>query len=195
LISLYYSATEIRQAGGAYIAVTLLTFFYSFLINKLIKILRERAIKDPLTGLYNRDFIFENLEKAYERVKRGDDNPYCIAYIDLDGFKLINDKYGHHEGDRILIEVARELSGNFRKGDIIGRIGGDEFLALIYRCEPDMVEMRLKNLREKIRSNPNFRGISISYGVVRMSGEDTSVDSLIMKADKKMYDMKRSSKG
>ncbi len=194
LISVYYDVTTLRQAGGAYIAVTLLTFFYSFLINKLVNILRERAIKDPLTGLYNRDFVFENLEKAFERVKRGDENPYCIAYIDLDKFKYINDKYGHHEGDRILMEIAQELSRNFRKGDVIGRIGGDEFLALIYRCEPDMVELRLKTIRERIMHNPNYRGISLSFGVVRMTGDDTSVDALIMKADKRMYDMKRSSK-
>ncbi len=192
-ITVYYDVITLRQAGGAYIAVTLLTFFYSYLINKLVNILRERAIKDPLTGLYNRDFVFENLEKAFERVKRGDENPYCIAYIDLDKFKYINDRYGHQEGDRILMEIAQELSRNFRKGDIVGRIGGDEFLALIYKCEPEMVEMRLKGIREKIMTNPNYRGISLSYGVVRMTGDDTSVDALIMKADKKMYDMKRSS--
>ncbi len=194
LISVYYDTTTLRQAGGAYIAVTLLTFFYSYLINRLVRILRERAIKDPLTGLYNRDFVFENLEKVFERVKRGDESPYCIAYIDLDKFKHINDKYGHQEGDRILMEIARELSRNFRKGDILGRIGGDEFLALIYRCEPEMVEHRLKTIKERIMHNPDYRGISLSYGVVRMTGDDTSVDSLIMKADKKMYDMKRSSK-
>ena len=194
MVSIYYDHIQLRQAFGAYMAVTFLAFFYSYLINRLLEILRERAIKDPLTGLYNRDFIFENLEKAFERVRRGSEAPYCIAYIDLDRFKTVNDRYGHQEGDRVLIEIAKELLGSFRKGDMIGRIGGDEFLVLIYRCDPKKVEERLTALRERVRSNSNYKGVSFSYGVVAMTGKDTSVDSLITKADRKMYDMKRSSK-
>ncbi|MDQ7082610.1 MAG: GGDEF domain-containing protein [Aquificota bacterium] len=70
---------------------------------------------DPLTGLYNRDFVFETLEKVLERVRRGDKNSYCLAYIDLDGFKSVNDRYGHHEGDRVLKDLSRRILSRFRK--------------------------------------------------------------------------------
>ena len=194
ILPIYYDHIQLRQALGAYIAVTALIYFYSNLINRLLEILRDKAIRDPLTGLYNRDFVFETLEKIFERLKRGDDNSYCIAYIDLDRFKTVNDRYGHQEGDRILTEIARELSESFRKGDIIGRIGGDEFLIIIYRCDPEKIEERLMSIKERVRSSSDYRGISLSYGVAVITNEEPSVDSVIRKADRKMYDMKRSSK-
>ena len=195
VLSIYYSYVELRQAGGAYIAVTALAYFYSHIINSLVGILREKAIRDPLTGLYNRDFVFENLEKILERLRRNDESSYCVAYIDLDRFKLVNDRYGHQEGDRVLRGIAGELLQSFRKGDIVGRVGGDEFLVIIYNCDLAKIEERLAQVRERVSSDPHYKGISLSYGVVKITERDESVDSVIKRADRKMYDMKRSSRG
>ncbi len=194
IVEVYYSTLQLRQALGAYIAVFLLSYFYSRVINRLLGILRERAIKDPLTGLYNRDFVFETLEKILHRVKRGDKNSYCLAYIDLDGFKYVNDRYGHHEGDRVLKEVSNRIQSSFRKGDVVGRIGGDEFITLVYNCTPQRVEERLSNLRNEISRDPSMKGISLSFGVVKIDEGADDVDKLLHEADERMYDMKRSKK-
>jgi diguanylate cyclase (GGDEF)-like protein len=191
IIKIYYSKEVLRQAAGAFIAVALLSFFYSMVINKLILALRDRATKDPLTGLYNRDFVFETLERLVDRVKRGNEPTHCLAYIDLDNFKSVNDRFGHHEGDRVLKEFARMIRSSFRRGDVIGRVGGDEFVAIVYGCSPKMVEKRLKNLKDRIEKSGNFKGISFSYGLVRIDDSARDADEVIKNADEKMYIMKK----
>ncbi|MEP6504735.1 MAG: GGDEF domain-containing protein, partial [Betaproteobacteria bacterium] len=91
--------------------------------------LREMALSDGLTGLANRRGFMEALDKAISRHARGS-APMALLFLDLDGFKQINDHFGHHVGDRALQTFARRLEACVRKGDTIARLGGDEFTVL-----------------------------------------------------------------
>ena len=96
--------------------------------------LERRALHDPLTGLPNRSLLFDRLEQAVARGRRGD-NPVAVAFVDLDRFKTINDSLGHAAGDQVLVEVAARLSGAVREADTLARMGGDEFTVLIEGAE------------------------------------------------------------
>jgi len=191
-IDIYYDFIYIRQSLGAYFGVLLLSSFYSFMVTKLFRMLRDRAVKDHLTGVYNRLFMFESLERIVEMVKRTESRTYCLVYIDLDNFKSVNDRWGHLEGDRVLREVAELLRSSFRKGDIVGRIGGDEFLIIVYDCGRVNLGRRLESLMRKVEELFSRHGISFSYGVVEIPTDGVDVGRLLKLADRKMYEMKRS---
>jgi len=193
-INFYYGWVEIRQAIGAYTAVALLSMFYSLILRKLILNLRERATVDILTGLYNRAFAFETLSKTVELVKRENGRRYCIAYMDIDNFKSVNDTYGHGEGDKVLKRIASILSENFRKGDVVSRIGGDEFLVIIYDCDKEALKKRLERIKKSIETEMRKHRLSLSYGIVEIPKEGTEVSQILNLADKRMYEMKRSKK-
>ncbi len=191
-IEVYYSFIQVRQALGAYTGVFFLSSFYSFMVYKLFNMLKERAVRDHLTGLYNRLFVIESLERIIDMVKRGKGRTYCLAYIDLDNFKYINDKFGHSEGDRVLKEIANFLRNSFRKGDIVGRIGGDEFLVLVYDCKKVNLERRLSYLRKRIEDFFKNYGVSFSYGIAEIPEDGVDSGTLLKVADKRMYNMKQS---
>ena len=190
ILDIYYDALTIRQAGGVYLAVTLLATFYRKLIDRVVFSFRDRAITDGLTGLYNRAFILETLNNFLKTLDRKTEDRYCVAYIDLDGFKKVNDQFGHAKGDEVLINFARIMKRFFRESDIIGRIGGDEFLIIFPHCDKKRVEERLKLLREKVEKEFFMYGLSMSYGVVEIPTEKDSIDEVINVADAKMYEMK-----
>ncbi len=194
LIDIYYDYITLRQAFGAYLAVMLLSFFYSLIISRLIKTLQEKAVKDPLTGLYNRAFTFETLSKLASVLSRSGGTTYCLIYIDLDNFKKVNDTYGHETGDKVLVDFANLLSTKFRKGDVIGRFGGDEFVIIAHNCNRENLEARLEELRREVEKRFASYRISLSYGVVEFPSEGNDPDVLIYLADSRMYEMKRSRK-
>ena len=109
---------------------------YAFLVKELgrrdaiERHLRALAVYDPLTGLLNRACFVENLEKAVARAAR-EGRKVGVAFIDLDGFKAVNDQYGHQAGDQLLVEVGQRISTVVRAADSAGRFGGDEFVVLI----------------------------------------------------------------
>jgi len=192
VLNIYYDFIYIRQSLGAYLGVLMLTSFYSFMVTRLFRLLQERAVKDHLTGLYNRLFMFESLERIIEMVKRTEGGNYCIVYIDLDNFKSVNDRFGHQEGDRVLREVGKLLRGSFRKGDIVGRIGGDEFLIIVYNCRREYLEKRLRMLRGEVEKLFKEYGISFSYGVAEVPGDGGELGTVLRLADRRMYNMKHS---
>ena len=195
LINFFYSWESLRQAMGAYIAVLMLSAFYSFILTKLMKSLEVKATVDTLTGLHNRAFVFEMLTNLLNIAKREDSVRYCLAYLDLDNFKRVNDLYGHEEGDKVLKEVARIIRGNFRSGDVVGRIGGDEFIVIVYNCNEEALIRRLERVKTTIEQLFKKYGLSLSYGIVSIPKEGTEVNIVLKLADDRMYEMKRSKRG
>jgi len=188
-----YSWVHIRQSLGAYGAVFFLSLFYSFILGKLIDSLKEKAIIDALTGLHNRAFMFDVLNKMIALAERGSAN-FCLAYLDLDNFKRVNDLYGHSEGDMVLKSVAQILKRNFRRSDVVGRIGGDEFLVIAHNCTVDKLQERLESIRRDIETYLSAYGISVSYGVVEVPKEGLNLSDILKLADERMYYMKNSRK-
>lgn len=154
------------------------------------------AIKDELTGLYNRYYLKDYLVKLIEKLKRNKNNKLFLIFIDLDNFKLINDTYGHNKGDNVLKEVAEILTANFRKYDIISRYGGDEFIVLLESNEDPT--KRINALRQNIEEIFKEFNLSFSYGISIFPDdiEDINIQTqeiikkLIEIADKKMYEEK-----
>jgi diguanylate cyclase (GGDEF)-like protein len=95
--------------------------------------LRHETVHDPLTGLPNRTLFMRRLSDATLRARRGQDGLFAVLFLDVDGFKLVNDSMGHHVGDEMLVSIARRLEGCVRGGDIVARLGGDEFAILLER--------------------------------------------------------------
>ncbi|MHB1605242.1 MAG: diguanylate cyclase domain-containing protein [Leptospirales bacterium] len=172
---------------------------HNHLMHGLNRLLEKEASHDPLTGLPNRRFLSETMGWMLARISR---NPHLCAllYIDLDGFKKVNDRFGHQAGDRLLIEFSRRLVANLRKGDLVARLGGDEFVVFLDSMEsreqlPAMIEAILSRLNdEPLISEIGVRdvGVSVGWAVYPEDGED--VESLIRVADRKMYERKNDTK-
>ncbi|MCE1195355.1 GGDEF domain-containing protein, partial [bacterium] len=153
----------------------------------------RQAIRDSLTGLYNRNGFYEVVKSAFERAKRFHGG-FRIFVIDLDNFKMINDRYGHPEGDRALVEFGKILIKSFREYDIIARFGGDEFIVIL-EGEGDAAELAQERLERAVigweGSNPKRRGLGISYGIAeREPGSEATIDSLLAMADEALLKAK-----
>ncbi|GAB6044808.1 GGDEF domain-containing protein [Caminibacter profundus] len=168
---------------------------YDYFISQKDEIIKEtfqKAIKDKLTGLYNREFLFEALNKLSEKTKRTG-SKFVLIFFDLNNFKNINDNYGHEEGDRVLKKVANILKQSFRKYDIVVRYGGDEFIVIIELDKNINIEKTLKKLEEKIENSFAKYNISIAYGIAN-SDESDNIEKLIEIADMRMYQDKKTKK-
>ncbi|HEX7030224.1 MAG TPA: GGDEF domain-containing protein [Gammaproteobacteria bacterium] len=157
--------------------------------------LAEVAFTDPLTGVYNRRYLFDLLERERARIRRNHVATLAIAMLDLDDFKATNDRYGHPMGDRLLQRVADLLQDELRDMDAVGRFGGEEFIIVM----PDTAEAGAKNgmerMRKRIESDDSpFRGVSVpvtvSVGVAELQPNET-VAALLERADKALYAAKQ----
>lgn len=160
--------------------------------------LATAALIDPLTGLSNRRALMPELGRMLARVQR-DDRALMVAFIDLDDFKSINDQHGHDAGDRFLIAIAARLLACLRAGDLVARIGGDEFVvaATLPRENTEgsahVLEQRLiaaTRGRFDIGDRPfDYRGASV--GVVLARNGEVDGESVLALADAAMYEIKR----
>ena len=156
---------------------------------------QERARRDPLTGTLNHRAIFEELQKLIER---GDGkSTLAVLIVDLDGLKAINDSYGHPMGDAALIAIADAL---LRDGAIVGRYGGDEFVALLPGADRTRAERFMREIEEKLRgieligdSSGDVIPVQASIGIAIYPDEATAASSLVELADSGMYAQKRGS--
>ncbi len=162
---------------------------------ELIKKLEEESKIDALTGLANRKALEEEIQKQINRIKRKGDETLCLGLLDLDNFKLVNDTYGHLEGDKVLKEVAQILKRNLRNYDIYGRWGGDEFLIGVVDCDyindPEKcvvcpVYQRIKLEIENIGKRYNIP-LSASFGTVKIPLETDNYEEAIKIADRRLY--------
>lgn len=157
--------------------------------------LETQAVTDSLTGLLNRRGFHQALSSALARVDR-DGRRMAILYIDLDGFKRINDSLGHDAGDEILCRVARVLETCMRPYDIIARMGGDEFTALLDSLKhPEDAARVAEKLIELISVRHNIDGTEVtlgaSVGIAHFPDSGQSVEELLRSADMAMYEAKR----
>lgn len=155
------------------------------------------AITDPLTGLYNRRYFFIEAHKIFQRTQTPP-HELALLMIDLDHFKKINDTYGHLEGDQVLRAVARSLEGHLRPADLLGRYGGEEFVALISRTLLDDVCQIAERLLQALRETPimissgQTLSITVSIGIAPLNNNTPTLDQLISNADQALYQAKNS---
>ncbi|MBA1198418.1 sensor domain-containing diguanylate cyclase [Pseudomonas plecoglossicida] len=157
--------------------------------------LQRLATTDVLTQSSNRRHFFECANQAFTAA-REDGTPLSFLLLDIDDFKLINDTYGHQQGDEVLQHIADSGKAVLRRGDVFGRIGGEEFAAVFPGCEAEVAEQIAERLQREIQrlsfSHGQERfGVTISQGLTSLRDEDLSLDSLFARADAAMYQAKR----
>ena len=161
---------------------------------ELVNKLHIQATTDQHTRIYNRRVIFEALDEAMDNSKQANDREFTTIMFDIDFFKQVNDNYGHAGGDAVLISFAQLLQTEISSPNIVGRIGGEEFLAILY-LDPDQAKEFCAKLIKKINDNVvNFEGtdikVSSSGGVAFSTETETSAD-LTNKADERLYEAKK----
>ena len=163
-------------------------------LRALTDVLAERAVRDPLTGLANRELLAERLRAALARDIRSGGST-AVLFLDLDGFKQVNDRHGHAVGDEVLRRVAARLSGVVRPSDTVARLGGDEFVVLVEACTPDSVGALLRRLEVALAEPVAVEDLSLlvsaSVGVATVTGGQADAAGLLSLADARMYDVKR----
>jgi diguanylate cyclase (GGDEF)-like protein len=163
---------------------------------RLHQALREQALRDPLTGLHNRRYLFEAGPGLLERAHRNQCIA-CVALLDLDHFKLLNDTYGHQAGDQVLKRFAALLRETLRKSDILCRYGGEEFVAVMPDIDGEHAHAVLERLLQALQQLPPEPGRrrvpngSFSAGVAMFPRHGTTLEKLLLRADKALYVAKR----
>ncbi|MBT5074016.1 MAG: GGDEF domain-containing protein [Kordiimonadaceae bacterium] len=159
--------------------------------------LESMSATDMLTGLLNRHGFESEITHAIARAKRYNENS-LFAFIDLDGFKKINDTYGHNAGDIMLRQVASILNGSIRQTDSASRLSGDEFGLLLTKCDIAKAKERAGYIRHNLRKITLFHkgtdihtSASMGFAVIR---PDSTLEDIFEKADKAMYKNKRTRK-
>lgn len=157
------------------------------------------ARHDSLTGLANRRELRERLEKILVNVRSGRATQTAVLYLDLDGFKLVNDRHGHSAGDEVLETVAARLRQTLRHGEMAARLGGDEFAVVVEDATlPSIVAIAQRVIREVAKPYPLAAGVSMSIGTsigIALAQEHEPVDDLVRRADEAMYSAKKAGKG
>jgi diguanylate cyclase (GGDEF)-like protein len=165
---------------------------------RTIQRLATVASHDALTGLFNRPMFIHRLNQGLAQAERHD-RKLAVLFVDLDGFKLINDTYGHDAGDAVLSDLARRLHRNMREGDTLGRLGGDEFVLIIesYEDENQLIEVARKIVETVAQpfliGNARHR-VTASVGISAFPGDGRSAQELINCADRAMYHAKEGGK-
>ncbi len=201
-----FQALATRFKGNPVVLVQLITETY-LEVGRILQSARESVIKqekverlihqDCLTGLYNRRGFLAHAEQQmlFARINQ---LPVTVACIDLDRLKLVNDRYGHKAGDQMIIDAAALFKKIFRKVDILGRVGGDEFLALMVNMDNEQTTHFHARLRHTVnewntRQEPQFK-ISFSIGLASDNAEPQSLEFLVNLAGANMYKNKRDKK-
>ncbi len=154
--------------------------------------LHELSIRDPLTGLFNRRFLEEVLDREILRMGRSN-KKLAVEMIDIDHFKVFNDNYGHDAGDEVLTKTGQLMNG-FREGsDIVCRYGGEEFVVVTSEVDPDKILRRLEHLRMEVEhlhvkfGNQQLPELSVSIGVAIFPEHGNNRTELLNRADQALY--------
>jgi len=164
-------------------------------MKELERRLRDAAMRDPLTGVFNRRHFYEVGRGELERARRYD-RPVSLAMLDADHFKAKNDRFGHGVGDEILVWLAKRAGAGLRQSDVLARWGGEEFVILFTETDLEEAALVTERLRAAIASTPAETaagpvGVTISAGVVGWARGDESLEGLVARADQAMYQAKQ----
>jgi len=168
------------------------------LLAKLRQLLdKERALSriDHLTGAVNRKVFLEVTTNEIYRLRRND-QPFTLAYIDLDNFKEINDTRGHSTGDLLLQTVVATISENIRRTDVVSRLGGDEFAVLLTNSDEQAAFIAIQKIRQQLHLRVLQQNLAVTFsvGVLTCTVAPNTVDEIITLADNLMYEVKKSGK-
>jgi diguanylate cyclase (GGDEF)-like protein/PAS domain S-box-containing protein len=158
--------------------------------------LRQQAIRDPLTGLFNRGYLEETLGRELQRCQRTQ-SPLCVAMLDIDHFKQLNDCYGHEAGDLVLRQLGSVLRQQLRGSDIVCRFGGEEFVVVLPEAPLAVAQRRLTQMAETVREMTLvYRGdrlepVTVSIGLAVMPEHGMGMADLLHAADMALYAAKR----
>ncbi|HXH28513.1 MAG TPA: sensor domain-containing diguanylate cyclase, partial [Candidatus Polarisedimenticolia bacterium] len=161
----------------------------------LLRRSEELSITDDLTKLYNSRFLNSTLRREVERSKRYR-TPVSLIFLDLDGFKNVNDRHGHLFGSRTLVEVGAVIRGTVREIDIVSRFGGDEFTVILPQTGPEGAMTIAERVRQRISETRFLEShglsvhISASIGIASFPDHGRTKDDLIARADQAMYRVK-----
>ncbi|WP_136418997.1 GGDEF domain-containing protein [Herbaspirillum sp. ST 5-3] len=159
-------------------------------LDQALSIIRDLAIRDELTGVFNRRELIRVAEQERNRVERNG-APFCLCLIDIDHFKEVNDRYGHAAGDQVLVTLAAKIQGDIRKTDCFGRYGGEEFLLLLTGSGVDSAAAFVERIRQGVEELqfpgiPREARVTISIGVAEYEGSET-IGQTLSRADEALY--------
>ena len=171
-----------------------MAFFYERIRTRQQQLLREQAAADYLTGLPNRRGFFQVANTVTEQAKRLS-HSFSIILFDLDDFKSVNDRFGHDAGDTLLREFARQVHGRVRRGDVLARWGGEEFIILVPQCNLENAAELAEKLRAEIadHSFTTAGKITASFGIAESAPQE-DIGSIIARADRALYQAKHAGK-
>ena len=154
--------------------------------------LRNQALRDPLTGLYNRRYMEDCLQR-FVRLAERENREISLIMVDLDHFKRLNDEHGHSFGDQVLRDAALTLTGSLRETDIVCRFGGEELVVILPDCPLERAADKAELLRLRIEELSSTHGadISASFGVASVPHTSQSVTDLLQAADQALYKAKQ----
>jgi diguanylate cyclase (GGDEF)-like protein len=180
---------KIATIVGVRLALTLVNL-------RLRETLRLQSIRDPLTGLFNRRYMEETLERELHRAARHQ-HPLGVVMIDIDYFKNFNDSYGHEAGDALLRELGQYLQANIRSEDVAARYGGEEFILILAEASLEDTVRRTLKLREGINAlkvmhmDQQIGPITVSQGVASFPDHGASAGQILRAVDAALYRAKR----
>jgi diguanylate cyclase (GGDEF)-like protein len=157
--------------------------------------LRTQSLRDPLTGLYNRRYMEDALDRYVSLAERTG-SPTAVVMIDLDDFKRLNDQNGHAKGDAVLRDVAAQLVGGLRPSDVVARYGGEELMVILPGCSLEGAELKAEAMRARVEALTEAHGIPISasFGVAAVPETSTSPADVVPMADAALYLAKQAGK-
>lgn len=149
--------------------------------------LLEMATHDQLTGLYNRHYLSDVLDKKVSQIKRHSE-PLSVIIVDIDHFKKVNDTFGHLMGDQVLQAVANVMDASARKGDVAARFGGEEFIIVLDNCTAQDALVKAEKLRSTIAAlHPQEISVTASFGVAQLEDDTQRYEDLLKNADTALY--------
>ncbi len=181
--------------AGVRLAFFLIVRYLLLRLRGQLEAQRTLAETDGATGLVNARRFREAVRAEVERSRRYR-HPLSLAYVDLDDFKAVNDRFGHDEGDRVLAAVAGRLKAVLRGSDTAARMGGDEFALLLPETAPDQARTVVEKLRAALEGEMERNGWSVGFsvGVITAGAPPPGVEALLQAADTAMYEAKRGGK-
>ena len=194
------SDQQVNAENEGYRRITLEQIGLSIGNLKLRESLRQQSIRDALTGLYNRRFLEESAQREVQRAVRrgaqGCNDGMALLMIDVDNFKQFNDQYGHEVGDQVLCQVAAILQRQTRGSDVAARYGGEEFIIVLAEMPAGLALERAEKVRAEVEalvlqaSGKSIGTVTISIGLANFPAHGSTVEALLLAADKALYEAK-----